>query len=118
MVIQNNWEALRDSGMSAEDATAQLHNLTPPTPTPGPWSGLPFPGSAQFNSDPNQATMSGPTIPATVRAPAVTPTWNPGLSLGSTIVQNLTHFSRPPTTPTNSYGQVGQILNRRVVDQA
>lgn len=117
-IIQQNWERMRDQGMSAQAATAALHTLTP-TIAPVP----PVGGSTSWwmsgqpaNSDPHQATMSGPVIPAGVRAPD--PTWQPGPGLGSNIVNNLTHWSQPPTTPTNSYGPAGQILNRYVVEQA
>lgn len=119
-IIQSNWEALRDSGMSAEDATARLHTLTP-TVHPGPASGTSpsWLTSQQFAPvAPNNATISGPTIPSTVRAPEpAAPVWTPS---HPSIVSNLANFFHPgpPTVRTNSYGPVGEIINRHVLDQA
>ena len=81
MTIQNNWEALRDSGMSAEDATYQLHNLVPPpdvsTPGRAPAEGTnPAWLGPSPNSDPHQATISA-ALPADVAAPADTQGYEP-----------------------------------------
>jgi hypothetical protein len=102
-IIQANWERLRDSGMSATEATTRLHTLTPTVSTsshraPAEGTSPSWLNSQQMPTAPNNASMHGPTIPRTVAAPN-----RDGTAATYEIGPRY----------TNSYGPVADILNRR-----